>query len=116
MVARLNSVWVVLAIFPWLSDGFVPLIDGGTKLPKLYDAWFNDQIAKQASTAVAKAVAAGETKIEVNFPPVPNVDEASRCGLCLACCLLNLVSRSPSLTHRRFNCSFYGRRSSLEHL
>jgi Domain of unknown function (DUF1995) len=29
----------------------------------------------KASTAVSKAVAAGNRKIEVNFPPVPNVDE-----------------------------------------
>lgn len=32
----------------------------------------NGQIAKQARTAVGKAVAAGNKKIEVNFPPVPN--------------------------------------------
>ena len=46
-------------------------------MPKLYDGWFNDQIAKQASTAVSKAIAAGKKKIEVNFPPVPNLDEVS---------------------------------------
>lgn len=44
-------------------------------MPKLYDGWFNEQIAKQASTAVGKAIAAGNKKIEVNFPPVPNVEE-----------------------------------------
>ena len=44
-------------------------------MPKLYDGWINEQIAKQARTAVGKAVAAGKKKIEVNFPPVPNVDE-----------------------------------------
>jgi hypothetical protein len=53
---------------------FVPLIDGGKGMPKLYDGWFNEQIAKQASTAVSKAIAAGKSKIEVNFPPVPNVE------------------------------------------
>jgi hypothetical protein len=58
----------------WAS-AFVPLIDGGTDMPKLYDGWFNDQIAKQASTAVSKAIAAGKKEIEVNFPPVPNLDE-----------------------------------------
>uniref|UniRef100_A0A7S1Z767 DUF1995 domain-containing protein n=1 Tax=Trieres chinensis TaxID=1514140 RepID=A0A7S1Z767_TRICV len=54
---------------------FIPLIDGGKGMPKLYDGWFNDQIAKQASTAVAKAISSGKKKIEVNFPPVPNVEE-----------------------------------------
>jgi len=44
-------------------------------MPKLYDGWFNEQIAKQASTAVSKAVASGKKKIEVNFPPVPNLEE-----------------------------------------
>lgn len=53
----------------------VPFIDGGKGMPKLYDGWFNDQLSKQAATAVSKAVAAGKTKIEVNFPPVPNVEE-----------------------------------------
>ena len=58
-----------------LVDAFVPLIDGGTDIPKFYQSWFNDQIAKQASTAVQKAISAGHKKIEVNFPPVPNVEE-----------------------------------------
>lgn len=44
-------------------------------MPKLYDGWFNDQIAKQASTAISKAVGAGKKKIEVQFPPVPNLEE-----------------------------------------
>lgn len=44
-------------------------------MPKLYDGWFNDQISKQASTAVSKAISAGKKRIEVNFPPVPNVEE-----------------------------------------
>jgi len=43
-------------------------------MPKLYDGWFNEQVSKQASTAVSKAIAAGKKKIEVNFPPVPNVE------------------------------------------
>jgi len=58
-----------------MGAAFVPLIDGGKDMPKLYDGWFNDQIAKQASTAVAKAISSGKDKIEVNFPPVPNVEE-----------------------------------------
>eukprot|EP00565_Helicotheca_tamesis_P005854 CAMPEP_0185730014 /NCGR_PEP_ID=MMETSP1171-20130828/8107_1 /TAXON_ID=374046 /ORGANISM="Helicotheca tamensis, Strain CCMP826" /LENGTH=293 /DNA_ID=CAMNT_0028398985 /DNA_START=1 /DNA_END=882 /DNA_ORIENTATION=+ len=57
------------------TTAFVPLIDGGKDMPKLYDGWFNDQIAKQASTAVSKAISAGKKNIEVNFPPVPNLDE-----------------------------------------
>jgi hypothetical protein len=44
-------------------------------MPELYNGWFNDQIGKQASTAVSKAFAAGNTNVEVNFPPVPNVEE-----------------------------------------
>ena len=43
-------------------------------MPKLYDGWFNDQVAKQASAAVGRAISAGKKKIEVNFPPVPNVE------------------------------------------
>jgi aconitase B len=39
---------------------FVPFIDGGKDMPKLYDGWFNDQIAKQASTAVSKAIGSGK--------------------------------------------------------
>ena len=38
------------------------------------DGWFNEQVSKQAATAVSRAIAAGKTKIEVNFPPVPNVE------------------------------------------
>jgi len=50
----------------------------GKDIPALspaYKAYFDQQIAKQAATAVGKAVAAGKTKIEVQFPPVPNLDE-----------------------------------------
>ena len=38
----------------------IPLIDGGKQMPKMFDCYFNDQIAKQASTAVSKAIAAGK--------------------------------------------------------
>jgi hypothetical protein len=51
------------------------MLDGGSDVPKLYDGWMNDQIGKQASSAVGRAISAGKTKIEVNFPPVPNVEE-----------------------------------------
>lgn len=58
-----------------MAEALVPMLDGGKGIPKLYDGWFNDQLAKQASTAVSKAIASGKKKIEVNFPPVPNVEE-----------------------------------------
>lgn len=61
--------------------GLVPFIDGGKGMPKLYDGWFNEQVSKQAATAVSKAIAAGKTKIEVNFPPVPNVEGKIKCIL-----------------------------------
>lgn len=60
------------------SASFLPLLDGGKDVPTLsptYQSYFDAKIAKQASTAVAKAVAAGINKIEVQFPPVPNLDE-----------------------------------------
>ena len=57
-------------------DGLVPLIDGGKQLPALYQGWMNEQIAKQASTAISKAMGDGIRKMEVCFPPVPNVEEA----------------------------------------
>jgi hypothetical protein len=64
----------VLAVQSVSVDALVPFIDGGKGIPKLYEGYFNEQIAKQAATAVSKAVSAGKKKIEVNFPPVPNVD------------------------------------------
>ena len=66
--------WTLVPMVSSTSAAFVPLLDGGKGIPKLYDCYFNDQLAKQAATAVSKAIAAGNTKIEVNFPPVPNVE------------------------------------------
>ena len=66
---------ILLLIGAYQVSGFVPLIDGGKGMPKLYDGWFNEQVWKQAATAVSRAVSAGKKKIEVNFPPVPNVEE-----------------------------------------
>lgn len=68
------TVFILTATSPFVVS-LVPFIDGGKGMPKLYDGWFNDQIAKQASTAVSKAISAGNTKIEVQFPSVPNVEE-----------------------------------------
>lgn len=67
-----------LAVFALLlpcADALVPLIDGGKQMPKLYNGWMNEQIAKQASTGISNALAAGYDRIEVQFPPVPNLDE-----------------------------------------
>jgi hypothetical protein len=50
---------VALLTFPSTNSAFVPFLDGGKGMPKLYDGWFNDQIAKQAATAMSKAIAAG---------------------------------------------------------
>ena len=44
-------------------------------MPKLYQGWFNEQIAKQASTSISKAISSGVRNMEVQFPPVPNVEE-----------------------------------------
>lgn len=70
-----TSIIFLLSLFLTTTNAFIPLIDGGKGMPKLYDGWFNEQISKQASSAVSRAVAAGKKKLEVNFPPVPNVEE-----------------------------------------
>ncbi|KAG7371173.1 DUF1995 domain containing protein [Nitzschia inconspicua] len=57
------------------SDGLIPLIDGGKDIPKLYQGYFDAQIAKQAATAVGAAIARGKTNIEVQLPAVPNLEE-----------------------------------------
>lgn len=50
------------------------------EFPNLYKGWFRndgDQIAKQMSSSVKKAIQSGEKYIEVLFDPVPNLDEVS---------------------------------------
>jgi hypothetical protein len=42
----------------------------------MYGGYFDEQIAKQASSAIARAISAGRKNMEVQFPPVPNVEEA----------------------------------------
>jgi hypothetical protein len=74
-IVAVAVVVVVSALRSTGVDALVPFLDGGKGMPKLYNGWMDEQIAKQARTAVSKAVAAGKTKIEVNFPPVPNVEE-----------------------------------------
>jgi len=77
MTSLLIRIYFILFTISYavLVGAFVPLFGGGNVMPKIYDGWFNDQIAKQASNSVGKAIAAGKKKIEVNFPPVPNVEE-----------------------------------------
>lgn len=43
---------------------------------EMYGGYFDEQIAKQARTAISKAISAGKKNMEVQFPPVPNVEEA----------------------------------------
>jgi Domain of unknown function (DUF1995) len=64
-----------VTLWPARTTALLSFIDGGKEIPTLYNAYYNGQIAKQAATAVSKAVTAGKTKLEVNFPPVPNLDE-----------------------------------------
>ena len=45
-------------------------------MPKMYGAYFDEQISKQACAAISRAISAGKKNMEVNFPPVPNVEEA----------------------------------------
>lgn len=56
--------------------GLIPLLDGGRAMPKMYGAYFDEQISKQACAAISRAISAGKKNMEVNFPPVPNVEEA----------------------------------------
>lgn len=46
------------------ANAFIPILDGGSKMPVLYKSWFDDQIAKQASAAIAKAVGAGKVRVQ----------------------------------------------------
>lgn len=57
---KINTVCAFLSLVA--ANAFVPFIDGGKGMPKLYDGWFNDQISKQASTAVSRAIAAGKVR------------------------------------------------------
>ena len=45
------------------SLAFIPLLDGGKMMPTLYDGWFNEQIVKQARTAVSKAISSGKVGV-----------------------------------------------------
>jgi len=66
---------IIVATFPCNVVPFFQFGGGGNSMPKIYDGWFNGQISKQAGAAVSKAISSGKIQIEVNFPPVPNLDE-----------------------------------------
>ena len=75
---RVITTSTVLALWLLLVssvDALIPFLDGGKDIPKLYNGYFDSQIAKQAATAVGAAISSGKTNIEVNLPPVPNVEE-----------------------------------------
>ena len=75
MIQKTNLIIIIETILLFhITCGFVPFIDGGKEMPKLYDGWFNEQIAKQASTAVSKAIRAGYVSIvgvKLKFPFIP---------------------------------------------
>ena len=58
------KVSLVLLFLP-LCQAFVPFIDGGKGIPKLYDGYFDEQIAKQAASAMSRAIAAGNVRSKV---------------------------------------------------
>ena len=72
---------------PQTVEALIPFLDGGKDIPKLYNGYFDSQIAKQAATAVGAAISSGKTNIEVNLPAVPNVEEVR-----FGCVMLCLVS------------------------
>ena len=78
---ELGALWFLLAatlssLPPCIVvDALIPFLDGGKDIPKLYNGYFDSQIAKQAATAVGAAISSGKTNIEVNLPAVPNVEE-----------------------------------------
>lgn len=73
--------WALVSVLALSSSSslfchaLIPFLDGGKDIPKLYNGYFDSQIAKQVSTAVGAAISSGKTNIEVNLPPVPNVEE-----------------------------------------
>lgn len=66
---------LLLLVQPTPTTPLIPLLTGGKSMPTLYTGWFNDQISKQCSASISRAISAGITNMEVQFPPVPNVDE-----------------------------------------
>jgi hypothetical protein len=64
----MKSLLLLLLLLP-TTHAFLPTV--GKSMPKLYDGWFNDQISKQASASISKAISSGVRNMEVQFPPVP---------------------------------------------
>lgn len=78
MIFRPLLLLLLVVAFWNVASAFIPLLNGGKDFPKLgqkYDAYFNQQVAKQAATAVSKAIGSGKTNLEVYLPSVPNLDE-----------------------------------------
>lgn len=48
---------------------------GGSKLPQLYQCYFNGQLINQVTAATKAALKDGIKKQEILFPPVPNLEE-----------------------------------------
>ena len=77
---------LLLISFSSFAEALIPFLDGGKDIPKLYNGYFDSQIAKQAATAVGAAISSGKTNIEVNLPAVPNVEEVRfGCVFALRC-------------------------------
>lgn len=78
MISRLVLLAIAILAAPVhiVVDALIPLIDGGKGMPKMYNAYFDEQISKQACAAISRAISVGIKKMEVQFPPVPNVEEA----------------------------------------
>ena len=73
-----RTLFLALALLQCLflpCHSFLPFLDGGKDIPKLYNGYFDSQIAKQAAAAVGAAISKGKTNIEVNLPGVPNLEE-----------------------------------------
>ena len=70
-----SVVLAVLLLAVSRVEALIPFLDGGKDIPKLYNGYFDSQIAKQAATAVGAAISSGKTNIEVYLPSVPNLEE-----------------------------------------
>ncbi len=76
LALALLAVSQLLACGPRPVSCLLPFIDGGKGMPKMYDSYFDERITKQANAALIRAISAGRRNMEVQFPPVPNVEEA----------------------------------------
>jgi hypothetical protein len=51
------------------------VVGGSKDFPKLFDAWFDGSISRQICASYRAAAKAGISEMEINFPPVPNLEE-----------------------------------------